>query len=92
MATKCQSRWETFSPSPGEALRLALLSGHYRQPLDFTLDKLKEAKAKLDRWYGALRRGTKAAGTLPHNQLDAEFEDALLDDLNTPLAISILDR
>ena len=78
--------------APGEALRLALLSGHYRQPLDFTLDKLKEAKAKLDRWYGALRRGTKAAGTLPHNQLDAEFEDALLDDLNTPLAISILDR
>ncbi|MDD5587350.1 MAG: class I tRNA ligase family protein, partial [Alphaproteobacteria bacterium] len=70
----------------GEALRLALLSAHYRQPLDFTKELLTRCKATLDRWYGALR---------PLASLHAEkapappaFEAALLDDLNTPLAIA----
>ncbi|HYD67423.1 cysteine--tRNA ligase [Azospirillum sp.] len=71
---------------PGEAIRLTLLSAHYRQPLDFTRDGLKQAKAALDRWYGALR-GDPApiGGDLPFDVLAA-----LEDDLNTPLAISHL--
>jgi cysteinyl-tRNA synthetase len=70
--------------APGEALRLALLSGHYRQPLDFSEEALKNAKATLDRWYGALRNVAALsddAGAPP-----AAVEDALRDDLNTPLA------
>ena len=39
---------------PGEAIRLALLSTHYRDPLDWTDEKLEQAKATLDRWYRAL--------------------------------------
>ena len=39
----------------GEAIRLALLSGHYRQPLDVTRKKVSDSKAQLDRLYGALR-------------------------------------
>ena len=72
----------------GEAVRLALLSAHYRQPLDFSQDALKAAKHVLDRFYTALRevRDIKpAAVTLP-----PEFTAALEDDLNTPLAISAL--
>jgi cysteinyl-tRNA synthetase len=47
---------------PGEVLRFAMLSGHYRAPLDWTEDLLKQAKATLDRIYGALRRVWDADG------------------------------
>ncbi len=43
---------------PGEALRLLLLKTHYRSPLEFTKEGLREAKAQLDYWYrvtGVLR-------------------------------------
>ncbi len=44
---------------PGEALRLAMLRTHYRQPIDWTVKALEEAEATLDRWYDAVgeRRG-----------------------------------
>ena len=72
--------------SPGEVIRLLLLSAHYRQPLDFTHDGLVQAKATLDRWYGALRgKNVDAAAAVP-----AGVDDALSDDINTPLAISAL--
>lgn len=69
----------------GEAIRLMLLSAHYRQPLDVSEKGLAEAKSTLDRWYGALRR---------HQDVDVDAEipqtvlAALLDDLNTPLAVA----
>ncbi|MEQ1802233.1 MAG: cysteine--tRNA ligase [Gammaproteobacteria bacterium] len=74
--------------APGEAIRLALLSAHYRQPLDWTGDVLADAKRKLDRLYGALRDapGDPAAGGEP----DPEFIAALDDDLNTPKALAVL--
>jgi len=71
---------------PGEAIRLTLMSAHYRQPLDFTRDGLKQSKATLDRWYQALRgEPAQAQAELPFDVLAA-----LEDDLNTPLAISHL--
>ncbi len=73
---------------PGEAIRLALLSAHYRQPLDFTRDGLKQAKATLDKFYTALRQAAgvdAASGDVPLDVLAA-----LEDDLNTPQAISHL--
>jgi cysteinyl-tRNA synthetase len=75
---------ELLDQYPGEAIRLLLLSAHYRQPLDFTHDGLIQAKATLDRWYGALRgKDPTPAATVPQ-----AVEDALSDDINTPLAIS----
>jgi len=72
---------------PGEAIRLLLLKTHYRQPLDFTKDGLRDAKAELDRFYSALRN----AREVEQNTADcAPVQDALCDDLNTPLAISRL--
>ncbi len=72
----------------GEAIRLTLLTGHYRQPLDVTREKLKESKAQLDGFYGALRRvdGIQAAGAQP----SAGLVEALEDDLNTPAALAEL--
>ena len=71
---------------PGEAIRLTLLSAHYRQPLDFTREGLKHSKATLDRWYQALR------GDPAPTQAELPFDvlAALEDDLNSPLAISHL--
>jgi cysteinyl-tRNA synthetase len=77
---------ELLDQFPGEVIRLLLLSAHYRQPLDFTYEGLTQAKATLDRWYGALR-GKDAR---PANAVPQSVEDALSDDLNTPLAISAL--
>ena len=77
---------ELLDQFPGEAIRLLLLSAHYRQPLDFTHEGLTQAKATLDRWYGALRgKDARPADAVPQS-----VEDALGDDLNTPLAISAI--
>jgi len=72
---------------PGEAIRLALLKSHYRQPLDFTKAGIAEAKRELDGFYGALR------GVDANPDQDTEIPavtGALSDDLNTPLALSHL--
>jgi len=70
---------------PGEAIKLAMLSTQYRQPIDWTVQKLEEADALL----------TKAKA---HAEFDedtppgADFIAALCDDLNTPKAIAILNE
>jgi cysteinyl-tRNA synthetase len=65
----------------GEALRLAMLRTHYRQPIDWTVKALEEAEATLDRWYDAVE--DVEAG----NEIFAPVFDALSDDLNTPAAL-----
>lgn len=77
---------ELLDEHPGEAIRLTLLSAHYRQPLDFTKDGLRQSKLALDRWYQALRGDPAPADA----ELPFELLAALEDDLNTPLAISHL--
>jgi cysteinyl-tRNA synthetase len=73
---------------PGEALRWALLSANYRQPLDWTGELVEQSRRSLDRLYGALRRakGPAAAEAAPPPAL----LEALLDDLNTPRAMAEL--
>ncbi|MCO7237572.1 cysteine--tRNA ligase, partial [Cobetia sp. Dlab-2-U] len=73
----------------GEVLRFAMLSGHYRAPLDWTEDLLKQAKTTLDRIYGALRRVWEAEGG---TAADRGVRRALEDDLNTPVALAELSR
>jgi cysteinyl-tRNA synthetase len=79
---------ELLETWPGEAIRWALLVGHYRAPLEWTTELLDQAKKSLDRLYGALRRATDipadAAGPSP------AFLEALHDDLNTPRAFAEL--
>ncbi len=71
----------------GEALRLAILSGHYRQPLNFTDRLLAQSKATLDGWYRALGKlGDVEAAT--DVAAPAAVIAALEDDLNTPEALA----
>ena len=73
---------ELLAEFRGEALRLTLLTAHYRQPLDFSRDGVRQAKQTLDRWY-RVADGDTVAGELP-----AGVAAALDDDLNTPQAIA----
>jgi cysteinyl-tRNA synthetase len=76
----------------GETVRLALLTAHYRQPLDWTAQLVAESRQKLDRMYGALR-DAGLSGPLeraPAAQPPAGMLAALEDDLNTPEAIAEL--
>ncbi len=72
----------------GEALRLTLLSGHYRQPLDITREKVAEFKTQLDRFYGAIQAVEKIEAST--EEVSDSFLEAVKDDLNTPLALSVL--
>jgi cysteinyl-tRNA synthetase len=76
----------------GETVRLALLTAHYRQPLDWTDQLVAETKQKLDRMYGALRDAgvDGAQGGPPSAEPPAEVLAALEDDLNTPEAVAAL--
>ncbi len=79
---------DLVSIAPGEAIRLALLTAHYRQPLDWTEAGMREAKAQLDRLYRALDSlKDVAAADVP---APAGFIEALSDDLNTPKALAEL--
>ncbi|MCL1561125.1 cysteine--tRNA ligase [Xanthomonas nasturtii] len=72
---------------PPEALRLALLSAHYRQPLDWSEALIEDQVKRLDGLYGTLR-GLQAIEAEP--AIPQPIEDALDDDLNTPLALAVL--
>ncbi|HEX8578265.1 MAG TPA: cysteine--tRNA ligase [Allosphingosinicella sp.] len=67
----------------GEVLRLALLSAHYRQPLEWSEALIAQSKATLDRLY-------RTAGEAEGGEADPAVLEALADDLNTPLAVSRL--
>ncbi|WP_181126503.1 cysteine--tRNA ligase [Xanthomonas arboricola] len=80
---------------PPEALRYALLSAHYRQPLDWSDGLIDQAKNTLDRLYGTLRDLAAAEHTAEiapaqPATIPDEVEAALDDDLNTPLALSVI--
>jgi cysteinyl-tRNA synthetase len=81
---------DLLEKAPGEAIRLALLSAHYRQPLDWTEEVLVEARRKLDRLYGTLRDVPGWENAWQSAEPDAVFLTALEDDLNTPRALAAL--
>jgi cysteinyl-tRNA synthetase len=73
---------------PGEALRWALLIGHYRAPLEWSGELIEQSRKALDRLYGALRRASDV--TASTDRPSAKFLEALYDDLNTPQAFAEL--
>src|SRR5690606_23913958 len=69
---------------PGEVLRLAMLMTHYREPIDFSLRRLEEARTLLEKWERA------AGDARPAGQLAPDLVARLADDLDTPGAIARL--
>ncbi len=97
---------DLLATAPAEAVRLGLLTAHYRQPLDWNPRVLEESVQKLSRLYGALREagvsgsfgpagtvgtGTDVAAGVPGDVAPpAAVIEALEDDLNTPRALAEL--
>jgi len=77
------------------AVRMFVLQSHYRSSVDFSEDSLQSASNRLLAWRNAaaLRHQLKAeGGPDEHNQLVEEFLTSLQDDLNTPRALSVVDK
>ncbi|MEH6588221.1 MAG: cysteine--tRNA ligase [Halioglobus sp.] len=72
----------------GEVLRFALLSAHYRTPLNFSAELLEQAQSTLDSLYGTLREVADIELEMDVSLADEAFYKALNDDLNTPIAIA----
>lgn len=75
-----------------EAVRLFLLSSHYRSPIDFTDQYLDEAAANLDKIYGLFLRIEEGGFSLPQKrgELWERFIEAMDDDINTAKALGLL--
>jgi cysteinyl-tRNA synthetase len=73
---------------PGEVIRLALLSAHYRQPLEWSDDTLESAKKMLDRIYGSIRDVEIKKSHKNKIDIPISVMNALFDDMNTPKALA----
>ncbi|MFK7838860.1 MAG: cysteine--tRNA ligase [Bdellovibrionales bacterium] len=73
----------------GAVIRIALLSAHYRQPLDWGQQCLHQAKSLLDRLQSVLQK-LEAVEVDGSDDMHSGVLDALCDDLNTPLAFAEL--
>jgi cysteinyl-tRNA synthetase len=74
----------------GEVIRLTMILTHYRQPLNWTIDNLKESKKTLYKWYNFF--SSAQINELSDELVSDEMMDALKDDINTPKVIGILHR
>jgi cysteinyl-tRNA synthetase len=80
---------DVLAHAPGEAARYAMLTAHYRDPVDFTAERLQQAKQALDRYYLALR-SVEDVPQVAGSSLPDPVRTALEDDLNTPEALTEL--
>jgi cysteinyl-tRNA synthetase len=83
---------DLLKQAPGEAIRTTLLSTHYRSPLDWTDDALKQSSRNLDKLYGALQDLQDIDAEASAQDVPDAFLDALKDDLNTPAAFAELHK
>ena len=74
----------------GEVLRLTLISAHYRQPLNWTRDIIKQNSIMLDRFYRTLKELENVDAYEDNNEIEEKIIEGLFDDLNTPKVIAEL--
>lgn len=82
---------DVLSRHSGETVRWLLLSGHYRQSIDYSENSLNQAKRTLSRIYAVLRD----CQNITHNKqanVDQQFINVLKDDMNTPKALAIINQ
>ncbi|BFM48135.1 cysteine--tRNA ligase [Marinomonas sp. THO17] len=72
-----------------EVIRYLMVSSQYRSPIDYSDQSLNEAKVGLERLYTALRQ-QNIAETYQATEYSKRFEEAMCDDFNTPVAVSVL--
>ena len=72
-----------------EVIRFLMVSSQYRSAIDYSEDSLLESKVGLERFYTALR-GQSVAATYVASDYSHRFNEAMDDDFNTPVALSVL--
>jgi len=77
---------DLLAQAPGEVIRLALLSAHYRHPLDWNAQRLATARRSLLNGYRALALPAALGGEAP-TPPDEDVLGALYNDLNVPGAL-----
>lgn len=94
-----QTIQELLEKHRGETLRYAILSGHYRQSLQWDDALIAQAERSLTSFYQALRNAERLCGEGPtsvayaelqHEHLPIEVVEPLADDLNTPRALAAM--
>lgn len=88
--TVSQLEQKGYSPL---AFRYFCLNAHYRKKLNFTFEGMDAAKTSFERLMGALSAHSVGRAAVSSQKLDAyktEFEDAVNDDINIPMALGVL--
>lgn len=80
---------EVLEKYPAEVVRYLLVSSHYRSPINYSEDSLKEAKGALERFYLALK-GLERVAPAGGEAFVERFTAAMNDDFNTPEACAVL--
>lgn len=80
---------DLLQQASGEAIRMALLSTHYRRPLDWSAQRLAAARQALTRFYASLAK-VEHVSALADTTPDAQVLEALRNDLNVPGALTRL--
>lgn len=81
---------EILQDVAAEELRYFMLSGHYRSPLEYSLEQVKLAKQPLERLYTALNSVKPNAQPANDSDYAKRFLAAMDDDFNTPEALAVL--
>ena len=81
---------EMIKEYKGEVLRMALLSAHYRQPLNWTRGIIKQNSTMLDRLYRTLKDLEHIDAYTNNHALPQNILEGFYDDLNTPKVIAEL--
>ncbi len=81
---------EAINENAPEVLRFFLISSHYRSPLNYSDEALKEAKNSLDRLYNSLQDLSYETDKHLPSEYSEKFHEAMKDDFNSPSAISVL--
>jgi cysteinyl-tRNA synthetase len=72
-----------------ETVRYFMLASHYRSPINYSAENLDSAKLGLSRLYLSVR-GLPAADATEKSEFSGRFNEAMNDDFNTPIALSVL--
>jgi len=81
---------ELIKEYKGEVLRMTLLSAHYRQPLNWTKEVIKQNSTMLDRLYRTLKDLEHIDAYTNNHALPQNILEGFYDDLNTPKVIAEL--
>lgn len=81
---------ELLKNATPEEVRYFMIAGHYRSPLEYSLEQVKQAKQPLERLYTALNSVKQWSKAPMDSEYTKRFTEAMNDDFNTPVALSVL--